>query len=225
MDLHEIRLDETFRSDFRSMLLIWGSENFRHFPWRVTDDPYHLLIAESLLHRTQANQVVDIYEKFLIDFPEVKTLAGVKKQRLEEDLHSLGLHWRVELIREMALVLLEDYDGRIPHEKKKLLDLPGVGPYIASSVRCFAFGYPDAIIDINVMRVLTRVLNIPFRDSLRRNKSFGELAQSLVDPEKPREYNFAILDLAHIICKPKNQECFHCPINTLCSFNLNLIIS
>ena len=223
MVLQEINPDPKFLATFRSELIRWGNENYRSFPWRSTDNPYYLLIAETLLHRTQATQVIEIYNNFIIKYPDPESLSGANKEDLKTDLFSLGLHWRIDLIQDMAIVLMEEYDGKIPEEKDDLMSLPGVGPYITSSVRCFAYGYPDAIIDTNVMRVLTRVLDISFRDSLRRNRQFIELAQEFVDPEYPREYNFAILDLANIMCKPKSPDCTHCPLNARCLYSLHLV--
>lgn len=203
---------------FREKLITWGHENFRNFPWRETSNPYQLLIAESLLHRTQAKQVVEVYKDFIRNYPDVQSLALADRDELEGALYSLGLFWRIDLIMDMAHDLVEQFDGQVPDDMEDLLSLPGVGPYIASSVRCFAFNYPDAIIDTNVMRSITRVFSIPFRDSLRRNRKFMTLAERLVDPANPRSYNYAILDLANQVCKPKIPYCTECPLMYMCQY-------
>ena len=203
---------------FRKYLLLWGSSHFRQFPWRTTREPYHILIAEILLHRTQAKQVEPVFVRFIQSYPDITSLARASRDELAKQLHSLGLHWRIELIQMMAERLMDIAGGEVPEDTSILISLPGVGPYIASSVRCFAFGHPDAIVDTNVMRVITRVFGILFRDSLRRNKEFIAVTQELVDRENPRSFNFALLDLAHELCTVKNPKCNHCPINIYCDY-------
>jgi A/G-specific adenine glycosylase len=203
---------------FRRRLINWGRKYFRDFPWRETNNPYRILIAETLLHRTQAVQVKEIYKEFIQKFDNPHELAKADKSQVRNLLKSLGLYWRIDLILEMATQIVEDFGGRVPEDKQDLMSLPGVGEYIASSVRCFAYGYPDAIIDTNIIRIVTRVLGIAHKDSLRRNKNFKLIVQQLVDEEHPREYNFALLDHAALICLPKNPRCNECPINHLCAF-------
>lgn len=203
---------------YRQRLILWGEDHFRDFPWRQTRDPYHLLIAELLLHRTQARQVVEIYRRFIARYPDLASLRQATFADLRQELYSLGLNWRIALILHLAADLHHRFDGRIPLDRDDLLSLPGVGDYIASSLRCFSAGLPDAIIDTNVMRVITRLFAIPFRDSLRRNRQFRELTWRLVDPHRPRDYNFALLDLANLVCKPGLPDCLLCPLNDICCY-------
>ena len=204
---------------YQTSLLEWGYQHFREFPWRVTNNPYLILIAETLLHRTQAKQVVEIYLKFIEKYPDVEVLSRSSYEGIEECLKPLGLSWRTRLVQTMAKQIMDRYGGKIPIEKFELMKLPGIGEYIASSVRCFGFGFPEPIVDTNVMRVITRLLGIQFRDSLRRNKKFLELANKMMDARRPREYNFAILDLAYLVCRPKNPKCKECPINSFCAYS------
>lgn len=203
---------------FRVHLIEWGRTHFRNFPWRSNRNPYNLLIAEILLHRTQAKQVVDIYIDFINHYPDPQALSKAVPEELNALVQPLGLFWRSSLIRELADDLINRFQGAVPQTKKDLLSLPGVGDYIASSVLCFAYGRPEAIIDTNVMRVVTRVFGIPFRDSLRRNRRFKEFVQSLIDTKNPRSYNFAILDLANLVCLPKRPKCETCPLRILCNY-------
>ena len=130
---------------FRQSLIEWGEQNYRSFPWRETRDPYKVLIAELLLHRTRASQVVDVYISFLDRYPDIPALSRADRGDLATTLYSLGLFWRIDLIMDMAQKLMRDFNGHVPVSKVDLLSLPGVGDYIAGSVRCFAFGKPDAI--------------------------------------------------------------------------------
>ena len=108
---------------FRKALIAWGREHFRPFPWRLTEDPYHILMAEVMLHRTQAPQVVPVYERFIECYPDVPELASASKEELCDVLYSLGLRWRIDLIQEMTTELIEHFGGQVPRGKADLLSL------------------------------------------------------------------------------------------------------
>jgi A/G-specific adenine glycosylase len=204
---------------FRRDLITWGSEHFRSFPWRFTSNPYHILIAEVMLHRTQAPQVVPIYEQFIRQYPDIVSLSGATRDELHYILYSLGLRWRIDLIIDMVKQINERFAGRIPEEKTDLLSLPGVSEYVASAVRCFAWNLPDGIIDTNTVRITGRIFNLEVKDSSRRNALFRRLITALVDPDSPRLYNFALLDLGAEICtKAQRPLCEQCPARQYCVY-------
>ncbi|GAB4537251.1 MAG: DNA-binding protein [Anaerolineae bacterium] len=207
---------------FRKALIGWGRENFRPFPWRLTEDPYRILMAEVMLHRTQALQVVPVYERFIERYPDVESLAQAAREELHETLYSLGLRWRIDLIHKMAGELMERFGGQAPWEKADLLSLPGVSEYIAGAVRCFAWNLPEPLIDTNTVRVVGRLFGLEIKESSRRNRRFRELITALADPDEPRIYNYALLDLADQVCmKKRPPECKVCPAVNWCSYFRN----
>ncbi len=204
---------------FRKTLIKWGKENFRPYPWRFTNNPYHILIAEVMLHRTQAPQVLPVYERFVDKYPNITSLARARKEELHSVLYSLGLRWRIDLIMDMVLELIEKFEGQVPREKTDLLSLPGVSEYVASAVRCFAWNLPEPIIDTNTVRVIGRIFNLGIKDSSRRNALFRKLIKTLVDLDEPRAYNYALLDLAAQVCtKASEPKCEVCPIQKFCVY-------
>jgi len=206
--------------EYRKKVKTWGKRNYRDFPWRRTRDPYKVLLAEIMLHRTQAMQVAKIYERFVGEYPDIKTLVKANKSELHKALFSLGLKWRIDLIKDMAEMLVNKYDSKIPKDKSELLSLPGISEYIACSVRCFAWDIAEPLRDTNTIRIIGRVHNIDVKDSSRRNFRLKKLAAELVDSEEPRVYNFALLDLADQVCtKKETPKCDECPINNLCLYN------
>jgi A/G-specific adenine glycosylase len=209
---------ETLQS-YRNALILWGQEHFRTFPWRLTYDPYTILLAEVMLHRTQVVQVVPVFQAFIKQYPDILSLARASQSELQTALSSLGLHWRIGLIHMMAQQVGERYALQIPREKVDLISLPGVSEYIAGAVRCFAWNLPEPLIDTNTVRITGRVFGLEMKDSSRRNAIFRKLIATMVDPEHPREYNYALLDLAHLIClKKQGPLCQECPIRTFCCF-------
>ena len=197
----------------------WGKYNFRSFPWRLTHDPYQMLVAEIMLHRTQVNQVIPVYKEFIAKYPDISSLAKVSQQRLQINLSSLGLHWRVGLIYEMVQQIAERFDMQIPQEKAVLLSMPGVSEYIAGAVRCFAWNLPEPLIDTNTVRITGRLFGLEIKDSSRRNAKFRKLIVAMIDPVRPRDYNYALLDLAHLVCLKKQEPlCQECPVFSFCCF-------
>jgi len=218
-------MDETIEANghrlnlavYRAALIAWGEQNFRSFPWRLTDDPYRVLMAEVMLHRTQAAQVVPVYINFVGQYPNVEALAAAKREELNQALYSLGLQWRIDLIHDMAHDLVSRFGSQVPGAKDDLLSLPGVSDYIASAVRCFAFDLPDAIVDTNTVRVVGRLFGIETKDSSRRNTKFRALITALVDPQRPRAYNYALLDLAAQVCTKRfTPQHERCPVAVQC---------
>jgi A/G-specific adenine glycosylase len=202
---------------YRRALVEWGHGHYRAWSWRADQDPYRVLIAELMLHRTQAKQVEPVYKTFFQRYPDVATLSRADCPELKVFLYPLGLSWRVGLIVEMARILMTDSGGEIPREREKLLELPGVSWYVASAVRCFAWDLPDAIVDTNTVRISSRLFGLTAKDSSRRNPLYRALIAKLLDVEQPRAYNYALLDLAALVCtKALPPRCESCPIRAHC---------
>ena len=211
-------------AQIRRLIIKWGKENFRDFPWRMTNNPYHILMSEVMLHRTQARQVVPVYEQFIQTYPDINTLAQATKEDISEILYSLGLHWRIDLIHEMTIELITRFNSEIPRSKEKLLSLPGVSEYIAGAVRCFAWNLPEPILDTNTVRITGRLFGLEIKDSSRRNSLFKNLITKLVDPDEPRAFNYAQLDLADKVCTRKQApDCSQCPLLRWCCYGNNAI--
>ncbi len=210
---------ESTLGQFRKNLLTWGKLNFQPLPWRLTHDPYAILMAEIMLHRTQVKQVVPIYIEFIAKYPEIKNIRETNEVNIFETMKALGLQWRIALIKEMADEICNQFGSNIPQERDQLLSLPGINDYIASAVRCFAWNYPDPIIDTNTVRIVGRLFGIETKDSSRRNQGIRKLINKLIDPKDPANFNYALLDLAHLVCQKKHEpECAICPVRPYCVY-------
>lgn len=198
-------------------LLEWGKAHFRPFPWRQTEDPYRILVAEILLHRTRVHQMKPVYEAFIERFPDVYALARSDREEIHRTLYSLGLRWRVDSFFEMIQVIQNRFEGKIPEKREDLLSLPGVSVYIAGAVRCFAWNQPEVLMDTNTVRITGRLLGWEVRDSSRRSVQFRQALETFLDREHPRDFNYALLDLAHLVClKRQPPLCGECPLKIWC---------
>ena len=206
----------------RNELLHWFSEHGRSFSWRQNSTPFGVLIAEILLKKTTAKAVERFIPGFLTRYPDPLSIRESTLEQLKDFLAPLGLSTqRAVQIRNLAGVLICDHKGQVPSELAPLLELPGVGPYIASAVRCYAFGGIEAPVDTNVARVLVRLHGItPSRHEARRSPEVWELASELVgqDVEMVREINWALLDLGAQICTVREPKCSKCPLIGRCHF-------
>lgn len=206
----------------RNKLLQWFARSGRTFLWRTTRDPYVIVIAEILLKRTGAPVVDRFLPGFLQSFPTVACLSETPTEVLEHALAPVGLtRQRAQQFRALGEALIAQFAGKIPCSKEELISLPGIGEYTAAAVLCFAYGQPQALVDTNVARIITRVADIvPSRYEARRSPEIWEAAQALVgtDADDVRHVNWALLDLGASICKVRDPRCQECPLRAPCRF-------
>ncbi|WP_056934145.1 HhH-GPD family protein [Thermococcus barophilus] len=202
---------------FVENLLKWYTKYGRDFPWRKSKNPYHILIAELMLQRTKASQVERVYLEFIEEFPDLVSLSKASQDRVRQYFSKLGLEWRARKVIALAKILVNKYQGEIPCDRDELLSLPGIGEYISAAILSFACNIPIAVVDSNVVRVLSRYFGITPKGEGRRDRRILQLASMILPKENHREYNFAIIDFASEICTPKNPKCFMCPLREMCS--------
>ncbi len=214
------RFPPFIKEKFAELLLGWWRSNRRDFPWRRTNDPYVVLISEMLLRKTTAKQVNAIFEEFFAKFPNVKTLAEGRVEEIEKIITPLGMeHKRAVLLKKLSNELLKSYGGIVPASQDELLRLPGVGRYSANAVLCFAYGKDAPLVDVNAIRVFQRVFS--FKSQKRRIKddtAFWEFVAETIPKGKAREFNLAVIDFAHEICRSKKPKCTVCPLRVICRF-------
>jgi A/G-specific adenine glycosylase len=171
-----------------------------------------------MLQRTRAKQVAEIYDIFIKKFPNVDDVVKANPDELRALLRPLGLHHRIPRFIELFQKIHSDYNGKVPSDPKELLELPGVGKYVASAVLCFGFGKEVPIVDVNVVRVLSRFFGI--RSTKKRPHTdpiFWEYASRLVKIGNAKKVNEALLDFASLVCQ-RRPRCNECPVKSTCVF-------
>ncbi|MEK6674085.1 MAG: A/G-specific adenine glycosylase [Planctomycetota bacterium] len=204
------------RSSIRRRLLHWYDRNKRDLPWRRTNDPYAIWVSEIMLQQTRVETVLDYYDRFLKRFPTVGALAKAKDQDVLQIWQGLGYYRRAFHLRDAAREL-RCHNGTLPSTAEELRRLPGVGAYTSAAVASIAFGQPEAAVDGNVSRVLSRLLGIyvDLASSAGRNE-IQHHAQILLSPQRPGDFNQAWMDLGSGICTPKSPQCPNCPLKSQC---------
>ncbi len=202
----------------RQELLNWFKTSARAFPWRHDHDPYHVLIAEMMLRRTQARQVVAVYQRFLHLYPDIHHLDQAPAEEVASVLYPLGLAWRAVNFKLLAHEIVTRHNGMVPREREALLALTGVGSYVAEAVRCFAFNEPAVIVDTNTVRVAARYFGFTYNAESRRRKPVIHAVGCLVDEQQPASSNYALLDFAAVVCSAQKPEHTHCPLAACCAY-------
>ncbi|MEG4630281.1 A/G-specific adenine glycosylase [Microcoleus sp. AR_TQ3_B6] len=214
---------------FQRRLKAWARQNFRDFPWRRTCDPYAILVAELLLQKTAAATVAPIYQEFVDRYPTLSDLAAAPAAEVASLLQPLGLFFRAQKLRESVLVILEHYQGNVPRTEAQLLELPGVGKYIARSVCANAFGQPKAVLDTNVARILQRFFGIDggkvksreAKLSRRESPELWKAAERVAPKQQVGPWNLGLLDFGAAVCTAKNPRCSECPLQRQCEYNIS----
>jgi A/G-specific adenine glycosylase len=207
------------KEDFREALGKWFSEKGKDYPWRRAHDPYAILISEVMLQQTRIATVLGkgYYTNFLKKFPNVETLGAAGDEELLKAWEGLGYYRRARMLRETAKAVVADHGGVFPDEEALLLKLPGIGPYTSAALMAFAFGRPSSLVDGNVSRVLSRLMNSDSPiDSTAAIKQHREWAGTLCDTENPARHHHAMMELGQTICRPGVPFCEVCPVAGFC---------
>lgn len=204
---------------FRRELLRWYASNSRTFPWRETNDPYLILIAELLLQATFAAKVVPVYEEFVRRYPTPHSLSQASVEEIKKVIQPLGLLSRAQVLLEIGKALVERHGGVVPGKAKELRELPRVGEYTSGAVLSFGFGQRASIPDTNVIRLLQRFFGLYSPRKSHRGsppKALRDAALEVLPKTNSREMNYAMLDFGATVCTSLKPKCERCPLSTHC---------
>ncbi len=200
-------------ASFREKLLDWYDANKRDLPWRRTQDPYNIWISEIMLQQTRVDTVIPYYERFLDWFPTIKDLANAPEEKLLKAWEGLGYYSRVRNMQKAAQQMMDDHGGVFPSSYEGISKLKGIGPYTAGAIASIAFGLPEPAVDGNVMRVLARLFEVDYDIGVPTNrKIFQAMMEVLIDPDRPGDFNQALMDLGADIESPVNPRPEESPV-------------
>ncbi len=201
----------------RKALLRFFDGHRRQYPWRSTENWFHLLMAEMMLRRTKADQVLPVYTEFTERYRTAAD-ALADGHTVREMLRPLGLEWRNEAIFETLHYLRDNLAVRRLTSDVDLKQIPGVGEYSEGMLRSILFAEKRPAIDANVVRILRRFDDLPERADMRRSPLIRKRAAVLADTKRPAAVNLALIDFGALICKARNPLCTDCPVRRLCRY-------
>jgi A/G-specific adenine glycosylase len=199
----------------RRRILTWYRKNKRDLPWRSTRDPYRIWISEVMLQQTRVAAVIPYYQRFLDRFPHIEALRSAEEHDLLAAWAGLGYYSRARNLQKAANKIVEL--GEFPRDYPTIRSLPGVGEYTAAAIASIAFELPHAVLDGNVIRVLSRLTGEPGNvDSALVRTRLRAVADFAIDRRNPGEFNQGLMELGATVCVAKQPQCLLCPLAPAC---------
>ena len=198
-------------------LLSWWDDGHADLPWRQNRDPYAIWVSEIMLQQTQITAVIPYYNRWMAALPTVNTLAIAPLDAVLKLWEGLGYYSRARNLHAAAQMVMDQHNGRLPRTRDGLLTLKGIGPYTAGAIASIAYDEPVAVLDGNVIRLFSRLLDLD-EDVTKTavKKKLWQLAETAVSHQRPGDYNQALMELGQRICRPKTPSCEQCPLQTHC---------
>ncbi len=207
---------------FSVKLITWYREHKRELPFRSQRDPYKIWVSEIMAQQTQIATMLPYYEQWIQKYPDVYKLAEAPLEEVLKMWEGLGYYSRARNLHKGAQYVIDHFDGVLPPNKKKLMEIPGIGDYTSSAIASIAFGLAEIVIDGNVKRVSARYLY--YIDTVMNRKAHTTFdaflkEELLSSKEDPNEFNQALMELGALVCKPKKPLCESCPLRNECLYN------
>jgi A/G-specific adenine glycosylase len=200
----------------RRRLLAWYAEHEQPFPWRHARDPYAALVAAVCAQQTQMSRVLEIYDRWMAEFPTVEVLAAASDGDAIRVWDRAGYPRRAVYLHRTARIVCNRYEGRLPSDRALLEGLPGIGPFTAAIVLNFGYGIDAAAVDTNITRVVGRVMFGDLQPALETPpRNIRWATERLLPDKQPTRWNPALMDFGASICTP-NPKCESCPLTNLC---------
>jgi len=196
-------------------IMRWYDQSGRHLPWRNLRNPYAIWLSEVILQQTRVDQGLKFWERFLQELPTVEDLASAPESQIKGLWSGLGYYRRADLLHRGAKQIATN---GWPKGCKAWLEVPGVGPYTAAALASIVDGEVVPALDGNAYRVYSRVADWSEPIESSQSKAFiYSFALGHLHPQRPGDFNQAVMDLAQAICTPKKPKCSECPIHDSCA--------
>lgn len=201
------------------LLIPWFRVASRQLPWRMVRDPYTVLVSEVMLQQTQVSRVLEYFSRWMDQFPTLESLASSSEDDVIKAWEGLGYYSRARSLRKAAQYIQSQFHGVVPSQKELLLSIPGIGDYTEGAIRSFAFHAKAAAVDANVLRVLSRLYDLPLGHDLSSYAKARECVLSVLPDHEPWVCMEAFIELGALVCL-KKAKCDLCPLIGCCrAFN------
>jgi A/G-specific adenine glycosylase len=184
-------------NSFRTVILEYYKKYGRSLPWRLTTDPYRVLVSEIMLQQTQVDRVTPKYEEFVVRFPDFSALARATLQDVLQVWQGLGYNRRAIFLKRIAEQIMQEPAREFPQDIDRLQKLPGLGYATACSLMAFAFNAPVVFIETNIRTVFTHFF-FPDKENIKDSEILPLVAQTL-DRQNPRVWYWALMDYGSML--------------------------
>ncbi len=214
-------MDKALLEKMELPLLQWYRENKRELPWRDKNNAYYTWVSEIMLQQTRVEAVKPYFHRFIQKLPDVSALAACPEDELLKLWEGLGYYNRVRNMQKAAGQVMQEYQGKLPADYRKLLGLTGIGNYTAGAIASIAYKIPVPAVDGNVLRVISRVTK-SYEDIMKQSvrKKMEEALLQVMPKDCPGDYNQALMELGAVVCVPNGMaKCNECPLRDICRAN------
>lgn len=203
---------------FSSRLLHWFDQHGRHtLPWQLKKTLYRVWVSEVMLQQTQVTTVIPYYQRFMVRFPDIKTLANASEDDVLAHWAGLGYYARGRNLHKAAGLILAEYEGQFPDQFEAVNALPGIGRSTAGAILSLALDQRHAILDGNVKRSLCRYHGIKTYPGEKSTEAkLWELAEHHTPHSRHADYTQAIMDMGAMLCTRSKPDCPSCPHQSEC---------
>ena len=198
-------------------LLNWWDAGHAELPWRKSKNPYAIWVSEIMLQQTQITTVIPYFERWMTRFPTIQTLADAPLDDVLKLWEGLGYYSRARNLHAAAQQVVDEFNGRLPSTAKQLQTLKGIGRYTAGAIASIAFDESVPVLDGNVIRVLSRLTDLPDDVTISTTKKhLWQMAASIVPAKRPGDFNQSLMELGQQVCNPQKPMCLLCPLTACC---------
>jgi A/G-specific adenine glycosylase len=205
-------------AEFSRAIIHWHRKSGRHdLPWQENPGSYRVWVSEIMLQQTQVSTVIPYYNTFMQTFADVAELAAADVDQVLHLWTGLGYYARARNLHKAAQIVCEQYAGKFPETLETLMTLPGIGRSTAGAILSLSLNKPEAILDGNVKRVLTRYHALPGWPGKKKvEDQLWQLAIQHTPTRNTAEYTQAIMDLGATVCTRTRPKCDACPLQADC---------
>jgi len=203
----------------RAALRGWFKTHARALPWRTQRSVYRTVVSEFMCQQTQIDTVLPYFARWMERFPDFDALAAAPEEVVLKHWEGLGYYSRARNLHKLARTYADAPADDKPRSAAQWLRLPGVGNYTAAAIASIAFDEPVAVVDGNVVRVLSRLAGLrePFANAAKAIERVRPIADALLDPQHPGQHNEALMELGALVCSKRQPRCALCPLRPHCA--------
>ena len=179
------------------------------------NEPYELLIATRLSAQCTDARVNIVTKDLFVKYPTLQSFADADISELEEMVRPCGFYReKAKSIKNMAAMIISEFDGQVPDTMEKLTSLPGVGRKTANLILGDVYGKPAVVTDTHCIRITGR---LGLTENTEPYKVEKDLVK-IIPPEEGSDLCHRLVFFGREICKARKPLCEECCLNDICTY-------
>ena len=177
------------------------------------NNAHELLVATILSAQCTDHRVNIVTRKLFKKYEDMEDFSYCDITELSIDIHSCGYHnQKAKSIQGSSLMILEEFNRKVPHSMEDLIRLPGVGRKTANCILGEIYGMPSMVIDTHMIRIMNLL-------GLTKGKDAKKIEFDLMrifNKDDWVKLTHMIIDHGREICIARRPKCNDCVLEALC---------